>query len=278
MQTALVKPGSGGWGWRGAFALGFLYWLSFVMVLEPGNLARAATPPALSLEGFRMVVAGLLGAAVTPAIFALVNRFPMEGTARWRHGLIHIAADAGFAMGLITTGCVLASLFLPTEHRPLLVALRQQLTVDSLLMFFCVAALTAMAHAGYYYRKLRAETVAAPAAPTSTYRNSVLVQNRNSTTLLDLAEVDWIETQGNYLALHAGTAVHLIRETAARFEATLDPERFVRVHRQTIVAVDRIRALTGRAGGDATLRLSDETELRVSRNFREAVRARLEAA
>ncbi len=89
--------------------------------------------------------------------------------------------------------------------------------------------------------------------------------------MLELANVDWIETQGNYLALHAGPAVHLIRETSVRFEARLDPRRFVRIHRRTIVALDRIRDVAALSNGDASLRLNDGTELRMSRGFRDAV-------
>jgi DNA-binding LytR/AlgR family response regulator len=88
--------------------------------------------------------------------------------------------------------------------------------------------------------------------------------------------VDWIETQGNYLALHVGAATHLIRETSVAFEAKLDPARFVRIHRRTIVAVDRVRELSPLLNGDAVVRLTDGRELKVSRGYRAMVRQALE--
>jgi DNA-binding LytR/AlgR family response regulator len=90
-----------------------------------------------------------------------------------------------------------------------------------------------------------------------------------------MAAVDWIETQGNYLALHSGAQTHLIRETSARFEAKLDADRFLRIHRRAIAAVDRIRELRRLPGGDALARLDSGAELRVSRSYRERLQARL---
>jgi DNA-binding LytR/AlgR family response regulator len=95
------------------------------------------------------------------------------------------------------------------------------------------------------------------------------VKTRGRVTLVELDDVDWIETQGNYLALHVGSAVHLIRESHARFEEGLDPARFARIHRRMIVAVDRIGDIAPLGAGDAALRLKDGTELRVSRSFRD---------
>jgi len=59
-------------------------------------------------------------------------------------------------------------------------------------------------------------------------------------------------------------------------EAKLDPALFVRIHRQTVVAIDRIKQMSPLANGDATLWLKDGTELRMSRNFGQTVRAKFE--
>jgi two-component system LytT family response regulator len=66
-----------------------------------------------------------------------------------------------------------------------------------------------------------------------------------------------------------------VRETARRFEARLGPGRFVRIHRGAFVAVERIRELRPLPAGDAVLRLDTGAELRVSRSYRERLRARL---
>ena len=69
-----------------------------------------------------------------------------------------------------------------------------------------------------------------------------------------------------------------MRQTLARFEAGLDPEQFVRIHRGTIVRADLVRELTHRSNGDADLRLEDGTVLRLSRSYRAATQGRFPVA
>ena len=262
-------------GWPQEVALGFVFWLALVLTLEPGNVMRAATLP-LGLEAIRLIGAGLLGAAITPAVFALTRRFAIEGEARWRRAAIHLASDAGLAAGLIVAAGVLAFAF-GLDRRPLVEALIDQLEVDGLLLFFAVVALTGIAHAILFVRRAQSATDAPLPAAGARYLTAVPVKTRGKVSLLDLGAVGWIETQGNYLALHEGAAAHLIRETSAGFEAKLDPARFMRIHRQTIVPLDRIREIASLPSGDATVTLDDGTKLRMSRGYREAVRARFEA-
>ena len=262
-------------GWLRELALGFVFWLVLVLVLEPGNLIASGGALPLGREVLRLTGAGLLGAAITPVVFALTKRFPVEGEARWRYGAIHLAVDAVIAVGLIVVAGVLARLA-GIDKRPLAAALLHQLAVDGALLFFAVAALTAIAHAALFYRRAQ-NAMMPPAVPATGYLIFVPVKARRQVTMLDLAQVGWIESQGNYLALHAGASVHLIRETSAKFEAGLDPARFVRIHRQSIVALNTIKAITAQASGDATVTLTDGTQLRMSRGFREAVRTKFEA-
>jgi DNA-binding LytR/AlgR family response regulator len=101
------------------------------------------------------------------------------------------------------------------------------------------------------------------------------VNTRGRIDLVRLDTVDWIESQGNYLALHLGGATHLVRDTLTRLEPQLDPARFVRVHRRAIVRIDRVDAMAPLSGGDAELRLTTGARVRVSRAHRERVRAAL---
>jgi len=82
------------------------------------------------------------------------------------------------------------------------------------------------------------------------------------------AEIDWIEAAGKYARLHCGAAVHLVREPFHRLESRLDPSRFARIHRSTIVNLDRIRSLEPNANGEYRVRLVDGTELVLSRSYR----------
>jgi hypothetical protein len=260
--------------WPRELAIGFFYWLALVVVLEPGNILRADGGLAFWPEAIRMAAAGALGAAITPAVFMLARHLPVEGEARWRRIALHAGADAGLALLLIVVAGILAWAA-GLDRRPLAPALGDQLAVDGLLLFFAVVALDGISHAFFFYARAQGAAGASP-EPVSGYLLQVPVKARGKLILLDLADVAWIEAQGNYLALHAGGATHLIRETLARFEAKLDPARFARVHRGAIVAVARVREIVALAGGDANVVLDDGAVVRMSRSYREAVMGRVE--
>jgi hypothetical protein len=278
-DLSLQQPTLGrGPAWRalaGELALGFGYWVAFLLALEPGNLIRAASvghPLAFETEAARILVASLLGALTAPLILALTRRLPIEGPSWRRRAVIHVAGVTGLVLVLIPVSCLLAFLSV-AERRIGGTDLLGQFADNGLLLVFCTAGFCGLAHALHFRRRGGAR---AASAVVSSYLVQVPVKARGGVVLVALDQVDWIETQGNYLALHAGEATHLIRETSARFEARLDPERFVRIHRRRLVAVDRVRELKPLGGGDAELRLTDGTRLRLSRSFREPVQARLE--
>ena len=106
---------------------------------------------------------------------------------------------------------------------------------------------------------------AAPAAPLE----RILVRSGGRVLLVAADEVDWIEAAGDYLRLHVGPARHLLRETMGALEARLDPRRFVRIHRSTIVNVSRIRELQPYFNREYVVLLRDGTRLKLSRGYRE---------
>jgi two-component system, LytTR family, response regulator len=89
------------------------------------------------------------------------------------------------------------------------------------------------------------------------------------------SDVDWFETDGNYIRLHVAGANHLIRSTAVNLESQLDPRRFVRIHRRFLVNLDRIVEVQPWFAGDAIVRLRDGTKLRLTRTYREQFHRRL---
>jgi two-component system LytT family response regulator len=89
------------------------------------------------------------------------------------------------------------------------------------------------------------------------------------------SDVDWWETDGNYIRLHVAGASHLIRMTAASIEPQLDPRAFIRIHRRYIVNVDRIVEVQPWFAGDAIIVLRNGAKLRLSRTYRERLHNRL---
>jgi two-component system, LytTR family, response regulator len=82
-------------------------------------------------------------------------------------------------------------------------------------------------------------------------------------------EIDWIEAEGNYVSVHTGKKSHLLRETISNLAAQLDPKQFLRIHRSTIVRLDRIKELQPWFHGEYRVILHDATQLTLSRNYRE---------
>jgi len=101
------------------------------------------------------------------------------------------------------------------------------------------------------------------------YLKRIPVKSARATTLVLTEEIDWINAAGHYLELHAGGEKHLIREQLSRLEAKLDPEKFVRIHRSTIVNLDSIKSLHPLFNGDHIIVLKNGRELNSSRTYHE---------
>ncbi len=84
-------------------------------------------------------------------------------------------------------------------------------------------------------------------------------------------EIDWIEAQDNYVKLHIGRDAHLVRDTLANFVERLDPRRYVRIARSTLVNIDRVREMQPMFHGEYVVILHDGTKLTLSRGYRESL-------
>jgi two-component system LytT family response regulator len=107
------------------------------------------------------------------------------------------------------------------------------------------------------------------------YAQRILVRADGRIRLVPVGEIDWIEAADNYVRLHAGAERHLVRETMAALEARLDPARFARIHRSTMVNLARIRELQPTFNGEYVVLLHTGAKLTLSRGYRDALRARL---
>ena len=94
----------------------------------------------------------------------------------------------------------------------------------------------------------------------------ILVREGTRQTVVRTASIDWAEAAGDYVTLHVGPRTHLLRSTLAALAERLGA-RFVRIHRSTLVQVDRVRDVRQTAAGDAHVCLADGTELRASRRY-----------
>lgn len=110
---------------------------------------------------------------------------------------------------------------------------------------------------------------------TATVDGPLVVRSGSQLVFLDPSEIDWIEAAGVYVSIHAGTTRHLVRESLRHVEEQLDPSRFVRIHRSTVLNVDRVRKIVPHLNGGAVVVLKDGTQLKMSRGYRERISASL---
>jgi len=254
---------------------GFLFWAAFLLVLEPSNLSRASAlgyQLTFGRESARILCAALIGTAAMPAVLFLERRYPVTRLGDLRNAfwlILGLLALAG-AMNLVSS--LFAAWGFERRWLPSGGAVRRQLVGNWALLAFALIGLSAIV------RVIRSSRDKAPAArPLGADRDvirEVVVKSGTQTLRVEIAAVDWIEAQGNYVALHVGSRMHLLRQTLKTFAAQLDDTRFVRIHRSTLVAFDRIESLRSEADGEATLRLKTGQELRVSKTHRRGVRAR----
>lgn len=105
-------------------------------------------------------------------------------------------------------------------------------------------------------------------APRGRYLERLAVKAEGRVVFVPVRDVDWIGAERDYVAVHAGRAEYVMRGTLKGLERQLDPSRFVRIHRSTIVNLDRIRSLEPYFRGDYVLTLHDDRKLRLSRRYR----------
>lgn len=112
-------------------------------------------------------------------------------------------------------------------------------------------------------------------APLTPYGDRLVLKTGSRLVFIDADDVDWIESEGAYVRLHIGQKSHLLRESLQNVEDRLDPNHFLRIHRSTIVNVDRIKEIVPHYNGGAIVVLRDGQKLKLSRGYQSRVNATL---
>jgi two-component system, LytTR family, response regulator len=107
--------------------------------------------------------------------------------------------------------------------------------------------------------------------PGPHYPQILPIRDDAGTVRVDVTTIDWIDAAGDYMCVHADGRTYVLRETMKSLEAVLDPRIFQRVHRSTIVNVQRVRRLRPHTNGEYFLTLEDGQEIKLSRSYRDRV-------
>jgi len=101
------------------------------------------------------------------------------------------------------------------------------------------------------------------------YLDRLVIKAGGRVTFLKTEEIDWIEAAGNYIRLYIGKDSHLLRDTMNNIQTKLDPEKFLRIHRSTILKIDRIKELQPWYHGEYVVTLENGKQLTSSRSYRD---------
>jgi len=114
---------------------------------------------------------------------------------------------------------------------------------------------------------------AVPEGEASGWSGRLLFRSDGEIHVLSPEEIRWIESEGDYVKVHAGPKTKLVRMALVRILKKLDPAQFVRVHRSTIVNLGHVRKVSPALYGEYTVELADGTKLKVSRTYVHALKA-----
>ncbi len=242
---------------------------------------KTSASPAVSLRAVvavaktetRLRLGELLGRERSAEVAGLASAEELNGTLRrLRPDLLFVDRPAAAALRLEGVPAAPALIFIACEER------------DALLGFEVGAAdclLEPVCEERFRVALVRADAVRVQARRASLQerltrlachldldlRSRLFLKSSGEISVLRTSEVDWIEADGDYVKLHQAGRTHMVRATMTAFETRLDPDRFVRIHRSTIVNVDRIRRIRLSLATDHCVVLQDGTMLRLSRGY-----------
>jgi two-component system LytT family response regulator len=105
------------------------------------------------------------------------------------------------------------------------------------------------------------------------YPDWLLIKTDGRSHFVRVRDIDWIESKRNNVLLHVGSASYLYHDTTTGIEGKLDPSRFLRIHRSTIVNIERIKELHPWFNGDYSVTLKDGSKLTMSNGYKQKLKA-----
>jgi two-component system, LytTR family, response regulator len=105
------------------------------------------------------------------------------------------------------------------------------------------------------------------------YPDWLLIKTDGRSHFVRVRDIDWIESKRNNVLLHVGSASYLYHDTTTGIEGKLDPSRFLRIHRSTIVNIERIKELHPWFNGDYSVTLKDGSKLTMSNSYKQKLKA-----
>lgn len=100
------------------------------------------------------------------------------------------------------------------------------------------------------------------------YLSRFMIKKRENIFIVSVHDIDWLEAEGDYVYIHTGKTKYLLRETLTSLETKLDPKNFIRVHRSTILNIEKVKQLKVNPHGDYDVFLLNGEILKMSRTHK----------
>jgi two-component system LytT family response regulator len=107
---------------------------------------------------------------------------------------------------------------------------------------------------------------------TTRFDQKIAIKDHDDTILIDTNKIDWVDAAGDYMCVHVSGVTYVMRSTLKALMSRLDPDKFKRIHRSTVVNLERIVQATSQDKGEYLLHLDCNEQLKVSRNYRDSIK------
>jgi two-component system LytT family response regulator len=103
-----------------------------------------------------------------------------------------------------------------------------------------------------------------------------VVKDRGTISFIEQTDIDWVDAAGDYMCIHVKGETHIIRSTLKKLLEQLNPVIFQRIHRSTIVNLERVKKIIPLAKSEYFLELNGDERIKVSRNYKHVVKGLIE--
>ena len=108
-------------------------------------------------------------------------------------------------------------------------------------------------------------------SPAKQYPEKIAIKDAGEITLVPLTDIEWVDAAGDYMCIHASGQIHIMRTTMKQLESQLDPALFQRIHRSTLVNLNRVDKISSHINGEYNLILKGGARLKMSRSYKDKI-------
>jgi len=222
-----------------------------------------------------MLFAQLIGVGVWVAlaptvVLPLARRFPLDAELRRAHVAVHLVAALVVSfLHIVGVAMLFASYYYGWSPLAMYDVARDRLHTVYAWDVLVYAAIVGAVHLRARFARYDPHSAPTLIGTAPEYSKRIIVKNDGRIGVVPVEQIDWLEASDNHVVVHTRAAKHTMRVPLSNLAERLDPRVFVRVHRSTVVNVDRVREVQPWFKSELVVILKDDTRLTIGRSYRE---------